>query len=97
MKRGDDTRRAILKAGLALARTGLANVTGRSVSAAAGVSHPALCYHFPRTAKLRNAIVDYAFAKGDPDVIARLILDKHPICDTLSRAERAAFLERAAG
>ena len=97
MKRGDETRQKIMDAAIVLARSGMASVTGRAVAQAAGIKHPALAYHFPTTAALRIATAKLVMERRDPEGVARLILDKHPIADRLTREERAGYLEAAAG
>lgn len=97
MKRGDDTREAILQAGLDMAREGgLSAVTARGVATAVDRAHTGIRYYFQGEGALRKAVAEAAIERGDVRVIARLILDRHPICDRFSREERARLLASAA-
>jgi AcrR family transcriptional regulator len=97
MQRGEQTRQKIITACVILARQGMTAVTGSAVAELAGMSHPAVSYHYRSNVALRRAAAEAVIAARDPEAVARLILDKHPICERLTRAERMAFLERAAG
>lgn len=97
MKRGDETKRAILNAGLALARDGgLPAVTLRAVGEAIGRAHTGVAYYFGDQDGLRSAVADYAISIRDARIIARLILDKHPSCATMTRHERLSYLSAVA-
>ena len=97
MTRGEQTKRKIIVACIILARQGMTAVTGSAVAELAGMSHPAVAYHFRSNLALRKAAAEAVIEARDPEGIARLILDKHPICDRLTREERRQYLERAAG
>jgi len=97
MQRGEQTRRKIITACIMLARQGMTAVTGSAVAELTNMSHPAVSYHFRSNTALRKAAAEAVIEARDPEAIARLILDKHPICDKLTREERRRYLEAAAG
>lgn len=96
MKRGDDTREAILQAGLDMARAGgLAFVTARGVAAAVGRAHTGIRYYFPGEGALREAVARAAIERDDVRIIARLILDGHHSVAKLDPGVRQSIMIRA--
>jgi len=97
MKRGTDAREAILDAGLTLARSGgLCAVTARGVALAVGRAHTGVRYYFPGENALRDAVAQLAIDRGDPVVLARMILDRHPLCARLTDDARRSIMLSAA-
>lgn len=97
MKRGEDTKEAILDAGLLLARSGgLSAVTARGVALAVGRAHTGVRYYFKGETALRDAVAQLAIDRGDRVVLARMILDRHPLCSRLTDDARRAIMLSAA-
>jgi len=94
---GMDTKGSILNAALIMARDGLSCVTLRGVAGRVGVDHHTVTHHFGPLEKLRQAVAAEGLARGDGRVIARLILDKHPVVSDLPGVERDRWLLSAAG
>lgn len=93
---GEGTRRAILDAGVTLARsTSLDAISAREIGEAADVPHTLVFYHFYNMARLRDAIADHAIAANDGAVIARLIVEGHASVAGWSRRRRARYLTAA--
>lgn len=80
---GERTKERILKAGL---RT-WPGVGLKAVAKAAGMTHPAILYHFPQ-GTLKNAVADYAVKTGHSRVVLQLIASGHEAAEKLSPAER---------
>jgi len=94
---GMDTKGSILNAALIMARDGLSAVTLRGVAGRVGVDHRTVVHHFGAVDQLRQAVAAEGLARGDAQVVARLILDKHPaVCD-LPGVDRDRYLLAAAG
>lgn len=92
-----DTRGTIMTEALIMARDGLSAVTLRGVAGRVGVAHRTVVHYFGPVDQLRQAVAAEGLARGDAQVVARLILDKHPaVCD-LPGVERDRYLMAAAG
>jgi AcrR family transcriptional regulator len=92
MKRGDETKRRILDAGLLLARQGLSKVTQRGVGEACEMSHTNVRYYFDTVQSLHDAVVADAIERKDRHVMARLVMDDHPAMRSFSRKVRQDLL-----
>lgn len=89
MKKGEDLKKKILKAGLKL----WPNVTVCNVAREVGISHPNVSYYFK--GKLKEAVIKYAIEIKDSKVIAQLILINHRAVKSMSEKDRAAHIKAA--
>lgn len=80
---GEKTREKILNAGVAL----WPDVSALAVAHAAGLTHPAVLYHFP-DGTLKDAIAEHAVDVGESRVIIQLIAADHKAIKSLSAADR---------
>ncbi len=78
-KHGENVRHSILETGLKLwGAGGEKAVTSRAIGMLIRLSHAAVLYHFDySTAKLRNAVAEYAVKVDDLSVILQLISSDH--------------------
>ena len=86
--KADTTRAAILAAGLGLARSGLHMVTARRVAPLAGLHASNVIYYFKGNEALLDAVAAEAVVRGDVQIMARLIIEKHPAVASLPGADR---------
>lgn len=93
MKKEND----ILAAAMAVARRGgLDAIRTAAVASAAGCQHPLIFYHFDTLENLRDIVATEALRRNDKVIIARLILDKNPHVQHLSKAKRRQYLSALA-
>lgn len=91
-KTTEEHREAILAAGLVEARAGLAAVTMRGIARSVGVSHKQIARSFGTVEAMRQAIAAEAVARGDRQVIGRLVVDNHPAVAGLAASERVGYV-----
>lgn len=80
-KQGEETRLAILEAGLKL----WPDVTPTTVANALGVSHATVLYHFE---DVKEAVAQYAVEKGYSPVIVQLLAANHKLVRDMPAKER---------
>lgn len=86
-------RRAILDAGLEVARTdGIYGVSFQKVGTRLNVTHQAVIYYFARVAILRDAVAQHAVDTKNIDVVAQLITVRHPVTRKFDTATRTYYL-----
>lgn len=90
--RGEQVRAAILQTGLALWRVDASKVTARGIGEVLGLTHAGVLHHSGTSAKLRDAVAQYAVKMRDPIVVPQLIVARHPAAASLSDAERRELL-----
>lgn len=72
MKKGEQTRQRILEAGVIIAEKGLHRCTSRAIGKALDMSHVNVFYYFKSTAKLQNAIAEFAVQHNCKRVVTQL-------------------------
>lgn len=89
MKKGDNLRKRILKAGLKL----WPNVTVCNVARELGITHPNVSYYFK--GKLKDAVIKHALEIGDSKIIAQLILNDDKAVRMMPEKIRQQYMKAA--
>lgn len=84
----------IIEAGIAVAhRDGVTAVTAKSVAHAAGVTRQTIHNNFTSSGAMRDAILRECIKRELLPIIAQLIVNKHPLADTVSDKLRTAAIQ----
>lgn len=81
LKQGEQTKEAILKAGLEL----WPDVTPSTIAAKLGITHAAVLYHFPN---VKEAVAQYAVETDCSPVIVQMLATNHKFVRDMPAAER---------
>ena len=81
LKQGEQTKEAILKAGLEL----WPDVTPSTIAAKLGITHAAVLYHFPN---VKGAVAQYAVETDCSPVIVQMLATNHKLVRDMPVAER---------
>ena len=79
--KGEQTKEAILKAGLEL----WPDVTPSTIAAKLGITHAAVLYHFPN---VKEAVAQYAVENDCSPVIVQMLATNHKLVRDMPAAER---------
>ena len=89
----NDTRTAILRAGMDLWRQGNeTDVSARKIAGMIGLTHAGVLYGFKNAAAMRDAVARAAVAAGDPVIIPKLIVAGHAAVGDMSPVDRQRWL-----
>lgn len=81
LKQGEQTKEAILKAGLEL----WPDVTPSTIAAKLGITHAAVLYHFPN---VKEAVAQYAVETDCSPVIVQMLATNHKQVRDMPASER---------
>lgn len=81
LKQGEQTKEAILKAGLEL----WPDVTPSTIAAKLGITHAAVLYHFPN---VKEAVAQYAVESDCSPVIVQMLATNHKLVRDMPAPER---------
>jgi AcrR family transcriptional regulator len=81
LKQGEQTKEAILEAGLEL----WPDVTPSTIAAKLGITHAAVLYHFPN---VKEAVAQYAVDNDCSKVIVQMLATNHKLVKDMPAAER---------
>lgn len=85
-------RPIILAAALDVAQGGLASVTLRGIARRCGISHKQVAISFGSVEDLREAVASEAVRVKDRHVVARMIIDRHPMIAEMPVDERNDYV-----
>lgn len=81
LKQGEQTKEAILKAGLEL----WPDVTPSTIAAKLGITHAAVLYHFPN---VKEAVAQYAVETDCSPVIVQMLATNHKLVRDMPASKR---------
>lgn len=81
LKQGEQTKEAILKAGLEL----WPNVTPSTIATKLGITHATVLYHF---SNVKEAVAQYAVEKDYSPVIVQMLATNHKLVKNMPASER---------